>query len=125
MELVLLLGALWSGDLSRGLLGWRVGDHALGGVVVMSDVTTREFHPVANIFPLMDGAAFVELVEDVRLHGLREPVTLHPDGRVVDGRNRYRACMDVGIEPTYRTWDEAVHGDLVAFVLSLNLRRRH
>jgi hypothetical protein len=84
----------------------------------------REFHPVANIFPLMEGKAFDEFIEDVRSNGLREPVTLHPDGRVVDGRNRYRACERVGIEPVYRTWDESVHGDLVKFVCSLNLQRR-
>lgn len=86
---------------------------------------TREFHPVANIFPLMEGVSFTELVEDIRQLGLREPVVLHPDGRIVDGRNRYRACVEAGIEPAYRTWDESIQGDLVAFVLSLNLRRRH
>ncbi len=31
--------------------------------------------------------------------------------------------MEAGVEPLYRTWDEA--GSLVAFVISLNLHRRH
>jgi hypothetical protein len=85
----------------------------------------REFHPVANIFPLMEGQAFRELVDDIRQHGLHQPIVLHPDGRIVDGRNRYRACIEAGFDPACKTWDESVDGELVPFVLSLNLRRRH
>ena len=48
---------------------------------------------------------------------------LHPDGSVVDGRNRYNACEELGIEPAYRTWDG--EGSLVDFVVSLNLKRWH
>ena len=83
----------------------------------------RAFHPVAEIFPLMDGREFDELAADVGAHGLREPIWLHPDGRIIDGRNRFRACAASGVEPHLRTWQGG--GSLVAFVVSLNLRRRH
>lgn len=82
-----------------------------------------DFHPVANIFPLMTGAEYDALVSDIAEHGLIEPVWLHPDGRIIDGRNRYRACCDLGLVPEYRTW--AGDGSLVAFAVSLNLHRRH
>jgi N6-adenosine-specific RNA methylase IME4 len=85
---------------------------------------TLKFHPLADIFPLIEGEEFDQLVEDIRANGLREPIWLHPeDGSIVDGRNRYRACLKVPVEPRFRTWNG--EGSLVAFVISLNLRRRH
>ena len=83
----------------------------------------REFHEVANIFPMMQGEEFNALKADIAANGLREPIWLHPDGRIIDGRNRYLACCELGMEPECRTWDGA--GSLVAFVVSLNLHRRH
>jgi len=88
----------------------------------MSDAT-RESHPVANLFPLMVGDDFAALAEDVKSNGLLEPIWLHPDGRIVDGRNRYKACRAVDVEPSFRTWSG--EGSLVEFVVSLNLHRRH
>ena len=83
----------------------------------------KTFHGVANIFPMMTDAEFASLKADIAENGLREAVWLHPDGRVVDGRNRYNACTELGIAPEYRTWNG--DGSLVSFVVSLNLHRRH
>jgi hypothetical protein len=83
------------------------------------------FHPVSEMFPLMKDADLALLVEDIRVNGLREPIWLHPDGRIIDGRNRHAACLRAGVEPETVEWNEAVHGDLIAFVLSRNVNRRH
>lgn len=80
-----------------------------------------EFHPLANIFPLIEGAEFDALVNDVRANGLRQNIILL-DGQILDGRNRYRACIASGVEP--RTIDYLGENP-IDFVISLNLRRRH
>jgi ParB-like chromosome segregation protein Spo0J len=40
-----------------------------------------------------------ELANDIAANGLRDPVTLTPDGLLLDGRNRALACETVGLEP--------------------------
>ncbi len=87
-------------------------------VDVMTDI---EFHPVADLFPLMQGGEFDELVADIREHGLLEPIWLY-EGRILDGRNRFRACQFVGFQPETRCYEG---DDPVGFVVSLNLTRRH
>jgi N6-adenosine-specific RNA methylase IME4 len=81
----------------------------------------KEFHPLANIFPLVEGPEFADLVADIREHGLHKPIVMFED-RVLDGRNRLRACEAAGIEPVFTVY---TGDDPVAFVVSLNLRRRH
>jgi hypothetical protein len=83
---------------------------------------TMEFHEVASIFPLMGGAELAELTADIAEHGLREPIWLH-HGQIIDGRNRYLACQKADAEPRFVVWDGK--GSLTAFVVSLNLHRRH
>ena len=47
----------------------------------------RQFHPLANLFPLIEGDEFAALVEDVRANGLLVPIVLH-EGMILEGRNR-------------------------------------
>lgn len=80
-----------------------------------------EFHPLANIFPLIDGQAYQDLMSDVMRHGVREPVWLY-EGQILDGRNRYRAAHAMGVECPTREYEGE---DPAGFVISLNLHRRH
>ncbi len=89
----------------------------------MMNDRTLEFHPAANLLPMLTGEDYDALKSDIAANGQLEPIWLHPDGRILDGRNRYCACRDLGIEPQFRTWNG--QGSAVAFVVSLNLHRRH
>lgn len=79
------------------------------------------FHPLADIFPLIHGKEFVELKRDIRENGVHEPIVLL-DGQILDGRNRFRACQEVSVEPDFVEYDG---DDPAGFVVSLNLHRRH
>ena len=79
------------------------------------------YHPLAELFPLMEGAAFEALVADIRANGLMNPITLCND-KLLDGRNRHRACSEAGVQPIFDVYDGP---DPLAFVLSQNVERRH
>ena len=83
----------------------------------------REFHPVAGLFPMLRGAAFEQLAADIQNNGLREPILVDGEGRILDGRNRYRACLRAGVEPRFVEWQGTE--PLAELALSLNLHRRH
>jgi len=79
-------------------------------------------HPLAALFPMLPEDELQELAEDIAENGLRNPIVLDDDGRIVDGRNRYAACRRAGIEPRF----ESLNGqDVRAFIVSQNINRRH
>ncbi len=86
-------------------------------------IAELEFHPAAALFPLLsvDSPEFGELVADIGEHGLLQPIVIH-EGKILDGRNRYRACQHAGVEPRFEQWSGE---SPTAYVLSLNLHRRH
>ena len=79
------------------------------------------FHEAARIFPLLEGDDFDKMVEDIRENGLLVPIEIFED-KIIDGRNRYRGCLLAGIEPDFV---EVEADDPIAYVISLNLHRRH
>ena len=54
-------------------------------------------HPAARVFPLLTGEEFDALVADIERNGLLSPGVLLPDGTLLDGRNRQRACKKAGV----------------------------
>jgi N6-adenosine-specific RNA methylase IME4/ParB-like chromosome segregation protein Spo0J len=84
-------------------------------------MTLKAFHPLAEMLPLVQGAEFDRLVADITEQGLLHPITLY-QSKVLDGRNRERACRAAGVEPGYVEFEGK---DPAAFVISQNLARRH
>lgn len=83
-----------------------------------------EDHPIAQIFPMMSGEEKAELAKSIKEHGQREPIVLL-DGKILDGRNRWEACLSVGVEPKFRFYDYRKDGQSPTdYVLDTNLTRR-
>lgn len=80
-------------------------------------------HPLSEVWGDMPEDEFRELVEDVREHGVHEPIMLHVDGRVLDGWHRYKAAIESGRNPPNLVLPASE--DAKAYVISKNLRRRH
>jgi N6-adenosine-specific RNA methylase IME4 len=85
-----------------------------------------KYHPLANIFPFMEGAAFDALVADIRANGIRDPLVMY-EGLLLDGRNRWCAAAAAGITISgsdVRQFDPKKDGDPLAWIISKNLHRR-
>jgi hypothetical protein len=87
-------------------------------------VRSLEPHPLAAMFPLIEGDDFTALVDDIRTNGIRVPIMLY-EGKVLDGRNRLKAGIEAGHRFSERDFIQLAGGvDPESFVLSANLQRR-
>jgi len=80
-----------------------------------------EIHPAANEFPMLDAKRHAELVADIATNGQRETIKLY-QGTVLDGRNRLKACQELGLTPKTATLPDDT--DPWSYVWSLNGTRR-
>lgn len=81
------------------------------------------FHPIAACFPLLAGKELEELKQDIRINGQFESIWVDTSGRIFDGRNRYVACKQLGIEPKFRQWRD--DDPPASMIVGLNMHRRH
>jgi hypothetical protein len=82
--------------------------------------SVMEFHEAANIFPI-DDDNIPELAADIKAQKQQVPIEMM-GGKVLDGRRRWLAYKLAGITPITREVNPA---DPIAYVMSLNLHRRH
>jgi N6-adenosine-specific RNA methylase IME4 len=83
---------------------------------------TASFHKLTETFPTLEGADFAELCADIAANGPLSPIVVY-QGKILDGRARYRACIAAGIEP--ETIELPAGTDPLGFLISANLHRRH
>lgn len=73
-----------------------------------------EAHPICRILPEMTPAEYAALAADVAAKGLVRAITTY-EGMILDGRHRYRACLDTGVAPRFEVYEGS---DPVGFVAS-------
>lgn len=79
------------------------------------------FHDYCVLFPQADEKTLADMAADIRENGLNEPIILY-EGKILDGRNRYLACEQAGVEPDFK---EYCGDEPLQYVISRNLHRRH
>lgn len=89
----------------------------------LSTAIKMAFHPATELFPDLKDFEFEALKADIQTNGQQQPILLH-EGSIVDGRQRFKACQELGITPKYS--ELKLKGQPVEqTVVSLNLHRRH
>ena len=82
------------------------------------------YHRYSEYFPSLSADEFAKLREDIRQHGQLDPIVLY-DGVILDGRHRYRACLELGISPKFKQSKASNDHEALCESSSRNLSRRH
>jgi len=86
-------------------------------------MTEYETHPIADLFPMMSDEEIANQAEDIRKNGLLHPILLF-EGKILDGRNRYKSCKLAKVEPRFETFT-GTFTEALQRVWSENVQRRH
>jgi hypothetical protein len=130
-----------SGPTTAATVGEARKSDQLGSSIASENnvsAATVKFHPLADMFPLMEGEEFDALVADIKANGVQQHIVLYR-GKILDGRNRYRAMLALEYKdefikaeckPLYEVLGYATASDLpedeaLKWVISANLHRRH
>jgi ParB-like chromosome segregation protein Spo0J len=78
-----------------------------------------------KLLPQMSPEEFAQLKLSIQEEGQHYPIVANEDLEVLDGHHRFRACVELGIEPDFevRKFDDKLLEK--KFVIEANLRRRH
>jgi len=87
------------------------------------DTSALEAHPLADLLPYMSASESADHRKSVELDGLQNPVILF-QGKILDGRNRYRACKELG-RPIAVFEFVGTEQQALTYVLSSNQHRRN
>lgn len=85
---------------------------------------TATYHEYVKLFPELSDEQIQELADDIAANGLRQPITVDEESRILDGRHRLAACTIAGVAPRFETF-RGTDEEKLAFVVSTNLHRRH
>jgi hypothetical protein len=85
----------------------------------------QEIYLQNGIFPPLTEHDYATLKDSIRIHGVRQPVLLTSDLRIIDGRHRIKACLELGVTCTYLVVGCLTDSDRAELEIVLNAARRH
>jgi len=87
---------------------------------LIEQLNSRGVHPYANVFPYFDFDNIRKLSDDIKAQGQLEPIKTR-DNLIIDGRNRYMACILANVEPVF---SEITNNNVLEYIIGYNLCRR-
>lgn len=77
------------------------------------------------LLPKLPRDEYEALKQSIKTEGQYYPIIVNPEGIILDGHHRYKACQELGIEPKIEV--KSFPNKLLEkkFVIEVNLRRRH
>lgn len=90
---------------------------------VEKTIAEYKFHDIANIYPLANEKEFELLKESIKERGQLSPIVIF-DKKIIDGRNRYLACKDLGVDPNVDKFT-GTEAEALKYAIELNSGRRH
>lgn len=89
-------------------------------------------HAIASLFPMLSDDELDALAEDIKENGQREPIAITLSDLddldslvVIDGRNRYAACIRAGVTPWFEKRYSVRPDKIGPWIISTNIHRRH
>jgi hypothetical protein len=83
-----------------------------------------EFHRFADLLPMMSKRECEDLKKSIQSTGQQEPIVLY-EKKILDGRNRYKACLALEIEPQFSEVKIPDDQAAIDYVITRNLQRRN
>jgi FtsZ-binding cell division protein ZapB len=79
-------------------------------------------HFLSACWPEMSEEEYAHLKDSIAYSGLRDPIVLM-DGEVLDGWHRYRACIEIGVDPVFSEFSDLGESDPAQYVRDKHTRR--
>ena len=77
-----------------------------------------------SLIPELSSTEYEMLKESIKDNGQQIPIYVDEYGNILDGHNRYRACLEVGFEPKFEVKRFARESYKKKTVIYMNLHRR-
>lgn len=78
-----------------------------------------------EIVPKMSESEYCGLRDSIKANGQLVPIIVNKDRVVLDGHQRLRVCLELGIVPKIEVLNLGGGANEIAFIIRTNLHRRH
>jgi hypothetical protein len=92
-------------------------------ITVPNHTRIYEDHEISDIYPLCGDDEIRKMAQSILEHGQLCSIKLF-SGKILDGRNRYRACKIAGVDPYFENWD-GTYFEAIEYVSVENKHRIH